>query len=50
MKRDQYLKQFERRRRRVIALVLSGKRTKDIAIALGITRQRVNQIVREYRE
>lgn len=44
MSREQYLKQFERKRTRIIELLQSGMRQADIARKVGVSNARIGQI------
>lgn len=46
---DKQLAEYRRRRRKILAMAATGMRGPEIARALQISRQRVNQIIREER-
>lgn len=41
------LEETDRRRRRALALLNQGKKPKEIAAIIGVTRQRVDQLIQE---
>jgi len=42
--REQYLRQFERKRTRIIELLKSGMRQADVARKMGVSNARIGQI------
>ena len=50
MSREQYLKQFERKRARIVELLKTGMRQADIARKVGVSNARIGQIKKSIQE